>query len=251
MSCRRLAAAVSFLTMAIVPGSVSATVGPTPDQQEVAGDPYRAGDVVVVEANNSDREIVEAKGQTPFSLRLPDGAECPGDSANDQWRTQSFLVPATVDPAEIVFGVNDPEGEGNWSLYDVQTNPYVDELLPQNPGAGLPARIPSVPPLSFAVFPPGVLPDGEYTIGIACTYFRALASWWDTDIEIERDSSDQPAELAWRVVDPPASAIENSDTLGDRALFLVAAGVLVALAAAALLTVSRRRLPPTPDPKDL
>src|SRR5262245_9642793 len=66
--------------------------------------PVDAGDVVVVDAIDNSSELTGGGSAVPFTLRLPDGATCPGDSAHDQWRVQSFLIPSTVDMASVKWG---------------------------------------------------------------------------------------------------------------------------------------------------
>lgn len=215
-------------------------------------DPVRSGDAVVVAPANTGDELVAGGSGTVFTLRLPEGSECPGDSRHDQYRTQSFLVPAGTDLGEIAYGVNDPVGDNSWSLYKAtDTSPYVDEGLPPNQGPGQPARIDPLPPFSFAEFPPGLLPDGEYTIGIACTYFRDTSNWWDVTIVIENDAADSPAQLTWRVAgvstEVAEEAITDAADSGSNTLAIVGltASVLVLVVLGAFAV--RKRLNPDPQ----
>jgi hypothetical protein len=162
------------------------------------------GALTIVQADDRTKPIERAKSATVFSFELPADAQCPGDSANDQWRIQSFIIPATVDPASLKYGVNDPEGEGNWSLYGIDTRPFVNELTQQNAQPGQPGIIDDIRPLSFGVFPPGTLPDGEYTIGVACTFFAEPAAiYWHTNIVVSADADDEPGRMTWRLASVP------------------------------------------------
>lgn len=204
-----------------------------------AAAPIEIGELEVVEAADHDRPLTQGGSATYFSLRLPEGASCPGDSAHDQWRTQSFIIPTTDDPALIAYGVAGPEGAGQHALYGVDTVPYAHQFLYPNDREGEPGLIPPIPPLSFAVFPPGVLADGDYRVGVACTYFRSTAVYWETEIAIQSDPDDEPAGFTWQVA--PSAAGPASDTSATDwpvAGALAAAGVV---AVAVLVPLLRRR----------
>lgn len=202
------------------------------------GSPSRAGDAVPVDPINQSKDLTHGDSDTKFSLRLPAGAACPGDSANDQWRVQSFLIPATDDPGAIHYGVIGPEGTTQFALYQVNTRPFTDTFTQPNSAPGHAGSIPAIAELSFAVFPPGTLPDGTYRVGIACTYFRETAMFWDTEIVIE--SSSKPGHLTWRLTNAPEAAGDS----GGSFPWVLAVGVVLIAAAA---TVVFRRLRHTAD----
>ncbi len=56
------------------------------------------------------------------------------------------------------------------------------------------------------MFPPGILPDGRFTMGLACTYFRELGIYWDLQIDVVSDPDDEPGQMRWTVVDAPSAA---------------------------------------------
>lgn len=212
------------LLMTLLAGSTaSATVG----------SPVNAGRVVVTDASVSSRELTQGRSATQFTLRLPPGAGCPGDSANDQWRVQSFIVPSTDDPGALRYAEVAPAGDGRYALYDVFTAPFVHILTDANSGPGRPGVISPLPALSFAVFPPGTLPAGRYRIGIACTLFRETAKYWDTEIVITQSPGDEPGQLTWRLAAVPA-VIASSDQ-GSNQWLLPSVGVLGAAALGLLL----------------
>ncbi|MGZ4764695.1 MAG: hypothetical protein ACXV5U_02870 [Ilumatobacteraceae bacterium] len=206
--------------------------------------PVRSGDVVVVSSSDGSHELTHGGSATKFSLRLPAGAACPGDSANDQWRVQSFVVPATDDPSTFKYTSVAPAGGGRYALYDVQTRPLINSLTQENLAPGQPGVIPAIPPLSFAVFPPGTLPSGTYRVGIACTLFRATAKYWDTQLVLTATPSDKPGQLVWRVANVSATAINNSSSGSNLWIIAaVAAGVAVAGALGWVFWRSRARRP--------
>jgi hypothetical protein len=193
--------------------------------------PVRSGDVVVVSSSDGSHELTHGGSATKFSLRLPAGAACPGDSANDQWRVQSFVVPATDDPSIFKYTSVAPAGDGRYALYDVETHPLINNLTQENLAPGQPGVIPAIPPLSFAVFPPGTLPSGTYRVGIACTLFRATAKYWDTQLVLTATPSDKPGQLVWRLASVPATAV-NDPSNGSSVWIIVAVAAGGALAAA-------------------
>jgi len=156
--------------------------------------------VVAGDGPNAGKQISDGKGSTSFSF-LPLGkSECQGDSAEGNYRIQSFIVPQTVDPKSLTFESTKPAGEGNWALYDVNTRPYVQDLTSVAVAPGKPGRIDSIPQLSFAVFPPGTLAPGLYKMGIACSLMNDATRIWETTIEITEDLNDSPANIRWTVI---------------------------------------------------
>ncbi len=214
--------------------------------------PMRAGDVVLTQIDAPDEAFTQGGSAALFRLRLPAGAECQGDSANDDYRIQSFLVPGDDDPAALGYESTKPAGEGRWALYDDTTANFSDRLLFANDGPGQPGGIPDPGVFSFAVFLPGMLPEGRYRVGIACTSFgRETTRYWDTEIVITDDPSDEPAGFTWVVADPPGD-LPSSGGGNDATLPL--AGLVLVLAAATVgaYAVRRRHRPtdtsPTKEP---
>lgn len=190
---------------------------------------------VVITGEAANRVLTEGGSMTSFGLQLPTGSSCPGDSANDQWRVQTFIVPARVDPGTLTYNPIGPEGEGLYALYGLDTNPLTNRLTAQNGRSGIPGLITGLPSASFEVFPPGTLPAGEYRIGVACTFFAETASYWDTAIEIISAPEDLPAKLRWRLTDAAKVTADGSTGAGSTsptpvllvALLGIVAGVLV------------------------
>ena len=215
-----------------------------------AVDPVRSGDALIVDSSDGSHELTHGQSATQFSLRLPSGAACPGDSANDQWRVQSFMIPSAVSPANLGYNVAGPDGQGQFALYAVSTTPLVDSLTNQNTSPGQPGVIPAIPPLSFAAFPPGVLPAGTYRIGIACTLSRKTANYWDTEVVITSSPGDKPSQFVWRLPNVPESVNQSSHgssswvlPIGIGALAVVAVGAWFFLPRKARVPVKHRRTP--------
>jgi hypothetical protein len=205
----------------------------------------RAGDVVVIDGTNGSELLTSGGGATPFSLRLPEAAACPGDSANDNYRVQTFIVPVADDPATLTYESQKPAGDGRWALYDVNTSPYAQVLTEVASAPGQPGRITPLSQLSFAVFPTGTFPDGRYRIGVACTQWSETVRYWDTEIDIVADPgadpADDPAQLRWAVVGAPAPS-------GVAGLpLLVGVTVVAVLGAVVVLALRRRMTPASPS----
>ncbi len=187
--------------------------------------PVRAGDLRVVFFDDPTKVAERGGSATRFTVKFPDGAACPGDSANDQWRTQSFVIPVGTDPVTLGYNNARPEGERNWPLYGDDTVPYINQLLFKNAEPCKPGEIPPVPALSFATLPPGSIADGQYRVGIACTYFRQTAKYWDTEFVFVNDAADAPGQLTWRLASSPAVPADESG--GSTRTVLVALCALV------------------------
>lgn len=239
-----VAAALVFVTWLLTgpivraAGSSTSPVGPAVD----------LGDAVPIDPANRTSLLAGGASATQFELQLPADAACPGDSLHDQWRVQSFIVPVADDPGVIAYGANGPEGKDQYALYELNTSPYTDILTRPNTVAGAPGVVNAVPTLSFAVFPPGTLPTGRYRMGIACTYFRETAHYWDVEVEMTATPDDEPGQMIWRLVDPPAGATLPT-TDDDQTNWLPAAiGAAAVALAGAFWWRSRRR--PTARPKE-
>lgn len=230
-----------FVTVGI--GAVLVSMGVWID----AASGERAGDAVLINGGVGSGQLASGGSSTPFSLRLPAGAACPGDSANGNYRVQSFIVPAGVDPAALTYESQKPAGEGRWALYDVETTPYAQVLTEMATTAGEPGRIMPLPPLSFAVFDPGMFPNGRYRIGVACTEWSETRRHWDTEIDIIADPSDAPAQLRWEVVGSTGSAGAAGTPL------LVGVTAIGAVVAVGVVMLRRRvlRSSPTHQPGPL
>lgn len=173
----------------------------------------RSGDAEAVQANNRLRPFTEGTHESAFSLRLPRGATCPGDSMNDDWRVQSFVVPSTDDPGALRYMVTGPEGPENdarVAIYTSEGRPYMNQLLGANSTPGQPGQIIELPSFSFKRLPIDYLPSGEYRMGIACTDGKgATAQYWDTLISIESS----PTSMQWTVLQKAKNLDKRSNTL--------------------------------------
>lgn len=223
--------AVVLVVGASAASAASAVAGPAP------GGP--AGEAIVLDADGEP--LTGGGGSTPFSLGLPEGAACPGDSANDQYRVQSFLVPADADPATLRFLGQRPQyqgqaadSDGGWALYELNTNSFLNRPTDLAPEPGAEGTIINLPSFSFDVFDPGMLPEGRVEVGIACSRFAETERYWSAELELVADPADA-AGVAWSVLDPPTRADEAGSGPA------VGVGLALAVAASAGFVLVRRR----------
>ena len=223
-----------FAMVVLATGWIGTANGPANGTAVAAGadvgPPVRAGDAVVVGAKGGSKPIIGGGSAERFIVRLPDGAVCPGDTMTDDWRLQSFVIPAADDPAALAYGVIGPTGATQYALYPVDTRPFANAFVPAKSNPDDPALVGALPPFTFEIFPPGTLPDGRYRIGVACTYFRQTATYWDTEIMVTNTPDDEPAHFTWRVVDPPT----DSSSAGGTSPWIFGAGAVVFAVLAAI-----------------
>ena len=267
------AAASTLLSL----GSVSATsnpdgqgaedTAPTPTHPATQ-DPVDLGPVEVVDFGDPSQPLAGGDWETPFTLLLPDRATCPGDSANDSWRVQTFLLPIDVDPPSVWYGQLGPiedadsphfvgEGQVWWALYDTVGQAYTSETLRPNLEPGQPGFIDRLPTFNLVLPAAAGLPAGRYRMGVACTFWRETANYWSTDIEVSYDGEVVPESFRWSVTDPSDGAVDaadvvRGDTSGSRLAGIgLIVGSAIVLAASAYFLVRRRTDTPTPPPTEL
>lgn len=209
-----------------------------------------AGQAVVADPVNVNRALNEGDSTSAFTFRLPDGASCPGDSANDDWRVNTFLVPADTNLDTLMYQALRPDGEAYRSLRYLDGDIYVMEMTNPNPGPGQPGLITPIPPLTMAYYEAGSLPPGPYKMGIACTdAVGAVQRYWDTAVELVAAADVDPGGLRWRVVADanaaPAEPASNSSTT-----LVVAATALVLVIGGVVFIRRRQRRPSTQSQKE-
>lgn len=153
-----------------------------------------------------------------FQLQPPVGAACSGDTANDGYRVQSFMVPSSVDPDTLTFDPLGPTPQGvgadfRQPLFAVGSA-YVSEATAIDNGLLI-----TFPGFSFDLFGsdgPTIVPEGDYTVGYACTLGAAgpdqLDKFWTAQLTITHDSSDTPAGLTWAVSTPTTTTTTTTTT---------------------------------------
>ncbi len=195
---RRLFAPLVALGLVVVvfPSAASATV-----LRNSVDSPVDGGSVTITAPQDASSPMTSGDSNSVFQLVLPAGASCPGDSFYDDWRVQSFFIPAGDDPGALRYGIIWPDGEGRRSLYTASTQPFVHVALGRSDGEGEPGPILQPEAMTFAVYPAGLFPPGSYRIGLACSKYRETAVYWDTEITVAEAPDVQPGGFAWSLVE--------------------------------------------------
>lgn len=170
-----------LLTLATLLGAATATtVASTASAALPAGaPPIAAATMTPVPAD-------APSSTTVFRISLPAGAACPGDSATDGYRWQTFIASTSVDITQAVFVGNVITGASGPvdNLYSLD-NPVFDQNTAVTTGAivGLPTTF------DLASYPAGTLTDAHYRLGVVCTLNGAVERYWSTAITLLLDGS--------------------------------------------------------------
>ena len=225
-------------TLAVAIPAVLLSTGPALGEIGSPGDD--AGAAVVVDAVNTGRELDEFDSATAFRLRLPDGASCAGDSANDDYRVQTFLVPADTDLSSMKYRSRSPDGSDLYRALRYSDGESAIQLpTDQNSEAGQPGLIvePALP-YTFAFYSENSLPPGSWKLGVACTPADWIVDrFWAAEVQLESAPDVVPGGLRIRVVqtEDAGSAAQSN---GNPPVVAILAGS--ALAIAAIVLVLRR-----------
>jgi hypothetical protein len=217
-----------------LPGAARAVAPPANEP------PSYEGSVVLTDAESPDRVLSSGDSNTQFLIRVPADASCPGDSQNDNYLVQTFVVPSGTDIGSVRYRDIGPIGENHVALFTASADQssMSNIVLDANSAAGQPGRIRQLPPATFYPFPAGTLAPGDYEIGIACTYFVHTSRYWHTQINIAADPSVQPGEFTWTLTGTPPPDAGGSAS-GSRTLWIAGLAAL-GLAAGAYLVVGGR-----------
>ncbi len=172
---------------------------------------------------------------TPYGVALPPGASCPGDTAHQGYRVDSYLVPKGQTPTEVNFKKGVPS---RWFGYIAEGSYYGAVNTAENTG-----QVMALPEFTWTrlssylgdLFPRGAT-RATWEGGIVCvTTNGAVTNYWNSQIVFTRSATD-PGGFTWRVVaNPPLTANRTWLTAGIVLL------VLAALFGAVAIGLSRRR----------
>ena len=186
-----------------------------------------AGDAQVIApltgAPGAGDPLTSGGSATDFSLRLPVGAACTGDSANDGYRVQSFMTPAGVDPATLRFDADGPVPNGlgatfRQPLYDTTGSGYINQQTANADIPGGAGVVVNIAAFDFSVYEPGNIPAGAYNVGIACTLGPSSATqvdrFWDARMDFVASAADLPAGVRWTVTSPTTTTTTTTGPSG-------------------------------------
>lgn len=193
----------------------------------VAAADRRSGSVTIMKADDPGTTKQSGMTEDRFLLKLPARAACQGDSLNDDYRVQTFIVPAGDDPGALQYESVKPAGDGRWALFNTWGSRWVQKMTSPNSTKGAPGLIDEAPLLTLAYFKPGQLPTGTYRVGVACTYENSTTRYWDARIELTAGADGGVA--SWTVLDQtPYSAPSGSNWLVPLVAAIVVFAVLFA-----------------------
>ncbi len=220
----RRALSAGMAALVLVSLSSSAVAGAQSEPAEV-----QRHDVGLV--TNGGRSVHEGDSSTRFLPDLPEGAECPGDSKDGQYRVYTYMVPEDVDPATVPFAGAGPEPQAygdreafRMPLFDEYQAAITARMTMDAAEKGGPGKIMELPLADLRVYEPGYIPDGTYNVGIACTWFDQVTTYWNTRITVTADPADEPAGIRWAVVGADG---EGSGAQPSPAPLLAGAGAVV------------------------
>jgi hypothetical protein len=170
--------------------------------------------------NPTSVSALDAGGSaTVFTVRLPDGAKCSGDTAKQGYHVFSYLVPKGTSAAVVKF-INFPDqGFGfvdNTGTYYGSVNTAIDTGqiigIPTNFSWG-PLTVPGGGTVELADLTGGTSKTWEG--GIACAKDSVVSDWWGTDITFTATAAD-PLGFTWTAtagVPTPAPGAATTTTL--------------------------------------
>jgi hypothetical protein len=182
----------------------------TMSSERVSAAASNGGDLQVLsgpDAASVGIPIFSGGSVTKFYLRVPAAAACTGDTATGGYRVQSYMVPASVNPATLTFNSSGPIPAGTGAnlrqpLF-ATSEPYLNANTAVASADGTGAIVGN-PAFDFAVFGssgPAVVPNGTYNVGIACTLGDASATqldkYWNVQLTFTADAADQPSGIKW------------------------------------------------------
>ena len=148
---------------------------------------------------------------TPFSVVLPAGAKCPGDTAHKWYHVDSFLVPSGVSPASVNFRGGVPS---KW--YGLIANGAYVGALNTARDSGLVVNLP-IPDVWSRLTPKELFASSTTTTstwsgGIACANASgAVTNYWAFTVRFTRDAHDHGG-FTWTVTSQKASSGSSSST---------------------------------------
>jgi len=240
----RLGAIGSLVMLILAASSLWNGTGP-------AAEAASAGPVVVQGGPGtpaSGGAITSGGSATEFTFQLPAGAACTNDSTGPgNYRIQSYMVPASVEPSTLrfnAFGLN-PAGSGanyRQPLYrSASGQAYINITTGIASVAGGPGLIPTLPGFSFTStrFVAGFVLPGTYNVGIMCTSATGTAvdKYWNTQLTFATSATDLPNGLTWEVTGGTTTTTTTT-TVAAATTTTVAAATTTTVAGAATTTVA-------------
>jgi hypothetical protein len=143
--------------------------------------------------------IRTAGSATPFVIKLPTGAACPGDTAHKYYLVNSYVVPISTDPGTLTFEGGVPPGDT--TIVSTSGVPYTAQDTIEYTGGIAP--LPAFSWAGYAHHPDGRLVPGTYNVGLACANREGKATtYWNAKITVQASSTDSGG-FTWSVIGAP------------------------------------------------
>jgi hypothetical protein len=189
-----------------------------------AGSAATAGQTINVASGNSATEIT-------LALTSPNNV-CPGDTATGNYRWNTYMVPAAVDPATLTYNASGPIAPAGIAFTQPLFSALGGSAQVNKNTAVTTGQIVGTSTVSFGVFTPGFVPAGDYKIGFACTKSGATERFWVTQISVTADAAGGPAQIAFTV-----PAVSTTTTVAGATTTTVAGATTTTVAGATTTTV--------------
>ncbi|MEO7570866.1 MAG: hypothetical protein ABIX10_00360 [Acidimicrobiales bacterium] len=206
----------------LVAAAIGASIVPllTAPAANAVGTPQHGG--ALIRTAGGGAPLNSGNSGTTFTLRLPAGAACGGDSANDGYRVQSYMVPVSVDPGSLTFNLSGPipaavGASFRQPLFDTTGTPYTNAQTANATTPPGPGPIVNIPDFNYGtVFVPGNIPAGQYNLGIACTLGAAgpnqMKEFWN--VRKTFSAGGGPAAVDFVAGTPAVNGCKNSSVAG-------------------------------------
>jgi len=143
--------------------------------------------------NTSTSQADSGGSADNFTVNLPAGAACPGDTTSGGYLIDSYFVPQSTDVTTLSFTGGFPST--GYALYN-STNNHPFEAANTNSGTGQIAGIPQT--LQFGAQVTRSHPtkatllagSGVWEVGIACDLNGTLTSYWNTQVTFTPSTTD-------------------------------------------------------------
>lgn len=164
-----------------------------------AGSAPTAGLTILPLEGNSSTEIT-------LSLAAPNNA-CPGDTATDGYKWQTFMVPASVNASALTYKNGPVKTASIPTAFPLYSFIGQSSVVNKNTAVET-GQIVGTSTTSFSVFTPGQIAAGDYKIGYACSKAPAAGQnavterFWEQVITVTADEDGGPAEFSWTAQAP-------------------------------------------------
>lgn len=148
---------------------------------------------------------------TTFQFNLPVGEACPGDSASDGYRVNTYVTPASNDPAAITYsGLGVPSGPAFTAALRSPGGSPVSGLTVSAVDGFI-----TLPATGFR-FHTQALPAGDYNVGIACVLNQSgtinTMKYYNATMTVAPSAGAGPQNFIWGDPAVPAAPVLTGST---------------------------------------